>query len=300
MADGMNANEQSEFFKTLTNLFGVRWDSVIQWIVVGLASAWYWVGYLFPNWDRRGLEFDQGPIDWGIAACRNLGIAVPGWIADIPGWLTAPEHAWLLWLLPIVAAICGTCLAGAQRSSGLVVLSILALLLSVQASMNLRPVIWAALWMLIPVTLALAIAAYQDYRPHSDKHDRGRQYLVTLVVKWYLLAALAPIWEVLLAPLLGFGLLVGMYAAPGRHHDSAEKLAKSRIATLLESKATLSEARASDVVGALAGVMLATADKRARDDLAWSANYLFDEPTTKIVKPLVAWQRSAHEIATDE
>lgn len=207
MTEDINPNEQSEFFKTLSNLFGVRWDTIFKWVVAAYASAWFWMNATTTM--MTGRSFRLGPIDWGVDVSRSLGVAVPGWIPAIAVWLKAPEHSWFVALLPLIAATAGICLVKAQRSSGLTVVSIIALLLSIQASESIRPVFSTVLLAGLPTMLALIRAVSPP--PGWGKHKPRPRYRAGRILIGYAVVVLSPIWQVVFAPFLAFGLLVAAY-----------------------------------------------------------------------------------------
>lgn len=273
-----DAQSESEFLKILSNLFGVRWDSAIQWTIVAFASAWFWLS-AFPSMAAHGGYWcSQGPVDWLVQGLENLGIGVPAWLADTPAWLEQSRHAWVLALLPLIAALCGTCLVKAQRSSGLVILSVIAILLGVQTTMDLWPVAKTVLWALIPVGIALVIAVVQALLPRRDDREPGQYYLAARVVEKFILAGLAPIWEVLLAPALALGLVVAMYGVPPIAWQPARDLAKAQLKAIRKSGTSLSKARATDIVGVLAALLLVEPSPRARQEMAGDILFALEEP----------------------
>lgn len=119
----------------------------------------------------------------------SLGADVPEWLREIPEWLAESAHAWADGLLTVVAALCATCLAKAQRSAGLVVVSVLAMAVSVQSGSNFVSVLWTLLWTLIPVVLALGISAYRHALLGRKRLRRAQDYLPRIVLEGFALAA---------------------------------------------------------------------------------------------------------------
>lgn len=273
-----DVQNDNEVLRILSNLFGVRWDRLIQWSAVALASAWLWLSAVPSMAARQDASFELGPIDWLTEGLASLGVDVPAWLSGTPEWLAQSAHAWAVGLLPVIAALCGTCLAKAQRSSGLVVVSVLAMALSMQAESDFSPVLWTLLWTLVPLVPALGMAVLQARFPGTETTLPSQDYLPSLVLQRFVVAGLAPIWQVLLAPVLGVGLIVGMYGASPPAEEPTINLMRTRMRKLRRSGKTLSEAGAADVLGVLIAVLSAESDRRCRQNLAADALFALDEP----------------------
>jgi hypothetical protein len=258
MSSAADINEQNDAFKTLSNLFGVRWDKILQWIVIGYASTWFWVkGVNYA--DGGAIPSEQGPIGWLVVLLRSVDIGTPNWLVQVPAWLVAPGHQWLVSILPVVAAVAATVLVRMQESSGLVIASVLALLLAVQAQAGLQPALIAALLSIIPAAGAMLVA----YRQSRQRRDVDGHFIAEIIIRDFLLVTLTPIWQPLFAPLIAAALLVGAYGKQPHADNVAADLVSERISALVRSDARLADARAADVVAALAGaLMVPTQDRR--------------------------------------
>lgn len=257
MSSAADINEQNDAFKTLSNLFGVRWDKILQWIVIGYASTWFWVeGSTYV--DGVAIPATQGPIGWLVTLIRSVGLGAPHWLAQTPAWLTQPDHQWLVSIVPIVAAVSATTLVRMQQSSGLVITCTLALLVAVQAHSSLRPVLVAALLAAVPAAGALLVAHKQS-RQRRDVNDH---FIAEVIMRDFLLVTLTPIWQPLLAPLIAAALLIGAYGKQSDADNVAADLVSERISALVQSDARLADARAADVVAALTGALMIPARDR--------------------------------------
>ncbi|WP_153004122.1 hypothetical protein [Microbacterium testaceum] len=273
-----DVRNESEVLRVLSNLFGVRWDRLVQWAVVALASGWLWSSAMPSMAVRPDNLFDQGPIDWLIEGLMNLGMGVPQWLNDTPAWLMQPGHAWVVQLLPVVAALCGTFLVKSQRSSGLVVLGVLAMVTSVQATSDFAPVLWTLVWTVVPMVLALGLSVIQTRFHEMDTALPSQGYVSTLIFERFLLAGLAPIWQVFLGPAIGVALAVSMYGVPRTPEEPTRELMRTRMRKLRRSGKTVSEAGAADALGVLAAVFLAEPDRQSRQELAADALFALDGP----------------------
>ncbi|MDR6689533.1 hypothetical protein J2X55_000432 [Microbacterium sp. 1154] len=280
MAESISSDVQneSEVLRILSNLFGVRWDRLVQWSAVALASGWLWLSAMPSMAAHPDNSFERGPIDWLIQGLIDLGFAVPQWLNGTPAWLMQPGHAWVVQLLPIVAALCGTLLAKSQSSSGLVALGVLAMATSVQATSDFAPVLWTLVWTSVPMVLALSLSAIQTRFHQTDTAPPSQAYVSTLIFERYLLAGLAPIWQVFLGPAIGVALAVSMYGVSRTPEEPTRELIRTRISKLRRSGRTVSEAGAADALGVLAAILLAKPDRQSRQQLAADALFALDGP----------------------
>lgn len=84
---------------------------------------------------------------------------------------------------------------------------------SMQSGSNFEPVLWTLFSTLVPVVLALGISTVQTRSLGTETAFPSQDYLPRVVLERFALAALAPMWQVFLAPVLLVGLVVGMYGA---------------------------------------------------------------------------------------
>lgn len=273
---------RQQVIDALGRLFGAGWDSIVKWLVVGFAGSWFWVSAV-PEMttSSRDSGFRQGPVDWGIGLAESLGFPVPQWLLDIPIWMEAPERSWAVAWLPVIAAVCATCLAKARRSSGFVVVGIASLLLSVQESKNFVPIGTMMLFAAIPAAIALLIAVIQHFTPTRGAERVNHFFLETAVV-YYGLFGMAILWQPLVAPALVVVGLVGMYGRALNADEPAERLASDALRRVRKSGKSLAEANAVDVLGVLSG--LALSEPQARQRMAWSLFFDNDSPTGSVVR----------------
>lgn len=279
MENILSADGRKQVVDALGRLFGIGWESIIKWVVVGFASTWFWLSAIPEMTSSPGRGFRLGPIDWGISLAESLGFPVPQWILDLPLWLEVAERSWVAAWLPVIAAICATCLVKARRSSGFVVVGVVALLLGVQDSKDLSPIGTMMLFAAIPAAIALLLAVIQYFVPERGS-ERGTNFFPETTVVYYGLFVTTILWQPLIAPALAIVGLVGMYGKELNSREPAELLASDALNRVKNSGKTLAEANAGDVLGALSGVALSEAQSRQR--MAWSLFLDLDSPTGNV------------------
>lgn len=246
-------------------LLGVGWDKLFQWIVVGYACAWFWLGML---------EGGPGPVQWGIDRAEQVGLHPPQWLLDTPDWLQA-QAGWLAWALPALTAILATAYVRVRRGTGLVTLAIASALISVQVSGSLSPVLWAALLAALPAGLALLIAARQ--RAISSREEPNRHYVADLVLIDFAVGALAFAWLPVVAPALAVAALVGAYGKDVTE-DPCETMAQNGAMRLRAEGDSMASTNAAHVMEVLSAVLLAdSAEHRRR--LARRLQWVFSGPS---------------------
>ncbi|BDZ49584.1 hypothetical protein GCM10025867_18250 [Frondihabitans sucicola] len=208
----MNDNEApkaGDILKTIHTMFGVSWDRVFQWVVVGCASAWFWIAVVLPSWHSEPRSVAR-PFSWFVDIAKDLAIPIPGWAHSGIAWFDSPERGWLSVVLASIAALCATCLVTSKASSGLVVLAVSSELAAIQITGDLRPVLWTFLFACIPFVGACVVALLQSARVINDDTLRSH-FFIHFIVSDFLVAGMSIIWQPVLAPFLGFFGLVSVF-----------------------------------------------------------------------------------------
>ena len=152
------------------------------------------------------------------------------------------------------------------------------MVISVQATSDFAPVLWTLVWTAVPAVLALGVSVIQARFHESDTALPSQAYLSTLILERFLLAGLAPIWQVFLGPAIAVALVVSMYGVPRAPEVPSRELIRTRMRKLRRSGATVFEAGVADTLGVLAAILLAEPDRRSRHELAADALHALDEP----------------------
>lgn len=187
-------------------LFPTGWRSVVQWAVVGYASAWFWL----EAFESGAL----GPVAWGINLLDALGMDVPSWIADIPAVLVDEDAAALSWVLPLTATVLATSMVRARRPAVLLAFAEIALLVAIERAGTFTPVLIVVLTASIPAAVALSMGAYQTLR-RSER--ASTEFSAVRVVSDYVVVTLSVIWLPVVLPILG---AIALVLAYGRNRVS--------------------------------------------------------------------------------
>lgn len=178
-------------------LFGIRWDTLLQWTVISWLSIWWWT-------TRTAID----PIGWNggpLTAVENflisLDVIPPAWFSDALDWLLAPSRRWLAGVLVAVAVV--TCVAAVRSPtlSGLRTVALLCTGTVCEMERSFVPVSWILGWALVPAVIASAIAHFDGHR------DRGwstqyEYYSIGQIFQAYIARILFLFIVPVLAPLL--------------------------------------------------------------------------------------------------
>ncbi|WP_022889492.1 hypothetical protein [Agromyces italicus] len=251
------------------HLFGLRWDSFIEWTLIGWLSLWLWTSWLVSN----SLTLPTvGPIEWIADVLRALDVEPAAWLLGIPAWLTAPDRAWLLQIFVIAAAAAATLAARSYRHSGLRVLSLACAVLAYEVDASASPVLQIMLFSAIPLVVALLVSFLPDQREWDD-HTSPFYHREGMFWK-YVTRVLALFFAPAFAPVLLFAALVTSYRTEPLYEpasDLAFTAASELDAHGAEQK--LADADALAVVSALVAAITAGSTHRESRRAASTFNY---------------------------
>jgi hypothetical protein len=228
---GYEVSSQSTFVtkslrEEINELFGVRWDSVIEWAVISWLSVWFWTTYAGPSSEG----WKSGPLRGIEDFLRSLDVEPPAWLLATLAWFSDSARQTLLPAFVIIAAVaCVTSVRG-YHLSGLRTLALVALAIACEINASLYPVAWVLALAAIPASIAMVLGLTADrFRRRS-----GRYYLSDRIVANYS----TRIVMLFLSPVLAPGLLALQLVASFRTdlpYSPAEELA-TEVALKLEDK----------------------------------------------------------------
>jgi hypothetical protein len=234
-------------------LFGLRWDNFVEWVIVFWASAWLWSSWAVSN----ALVFPkEGPIEWVGDILHRLAVEPPHWLLEIPRWLTTPDRSWLLWVFQIGAAIFATLAVRSYRHSGLRIMALICLRFAFEVNRSVLPLLWVTLFALIPPGAALiASVVAPDSRGIEDE---GRSFFYPKgIVERYLPRVLGLFLFPVIAPGVVFVELVNAYKTVPLYHPSSNLA--SRVAMELQDRPkSLAEVDALTALSALVSAVSAS------------------------------------------
>lgn len=235
----------------ISGLTDTTWSDALAWTFIGFASVWFYANLnLAP-----GINIEYGPITWLLNLSSSVGIVFPewlDWVVQVPSVLSSAEIAGLVALLPILAAVMATCYAGVQNNSGVIITGVFSLLLAIEASGNLLPVVVSILWSSIPVAIALVVAFYQVSSKRDVEHT-AYAYITPVVAGKYVGQTLGFYLLAILAPLVLLTHLVRIYAHE-LQDDPAEELTLQALEELTANQKPLKDADPAMLVRSLAGL----------------------------------------------
>jgi hypothetical protein len=248
-------------------LFGLRWDNFVEWVIVFWASAWLWSSWAVSN----ALVFPkEGPIEWVADLLHRLAVEPPHWLLEIPRWLTTPDRSWLLWVFQIGAAIFATLAVRSYRHSGLRIMALINLLLAFEVNRSALPLLWVALFALIPPGVALIASVVTDSRSIEDRH-RGFFYPKG-IIKRYLTRILGLFLFPAIAPGVVFLALVNAYKTVPPYEPSSDLA--SRVAIELHDRPkSLAEVDALTALSALVSAVSASQSLSSSQNVAGIFDY---------------------------
>jgi len=148
-------------------LFGVRWDTLVEWSVISWLSIWFWTT-MTESWVSTPL---RGPLTGINEFLETLDVAPPGWYLDTVGWLTDPTRNWLTMPLIVIAVIAGVTAVRSHRLSGLRTLALVSVAVAAEIEGSIQPVAWVLLLSALPAGIAFSIGLTKQRRNTSDSYQ---------------------------------------------------------------------------------------------------------------------------------
>ena len=190
-------------------LLGIRWDSLVEWVVIAWLSAWTWAAIFsdqgpLPGWGPSSGE-GHGPLTGIGLFLENLDASSPGWFSAVMGWLHDPAHNWVYYVFLLTAVTTSVTAARNSRHTGLRVLALLSTAIACEMNGSLWPVAWVLLLAAVPALWACGI----DWVGRkSDEGDGDRYYFAPGILMRFLTRIAFLFLLPLAAPFLLLGQLV--------------------------------------------------------------------------------------------
>lgn len=146
-------------------LFGVRWDTVIEWAAISWLSLWFW------SLARTNFkEWPHGPFTGVVALFESLHLTAPGWLLAFIEWINNPLHAWLAEFFIAVAAVCCVSAIRSYKFSGLRTLTLISVAVALEIQRSFLAVALVLLFALISALAAVVVAVNQKFaRPDPER-----------------------------------------------------------------------------------------------------------------------------------
>lgn len=211
-------------------LFGVRWDTLIEWTVISWLSIWFWSSWANPSIFGNFFGSTDGPLSGIENFLRSLDVVPPSWLTETINWLLDPSREWLSTALVVLAGIACVTAVRSYRLSGLRTLALLSAAIVCEIQGSFWPVAWILILAAIPATFAWGIGFVDSHRTkskfteHEYYFDRG---IVSDYITRIVLLFLSPVF----APLLLAGQMVVSFRT-NLPYDPAGELNKEVIDAL--------------------------------------------------------------------
>lgn len=266
----------------ISTAFGVGWERIAQWTVIGFVSAWFWtnsvehIAAMFhPAQSSPPLT---APIAWLIELLDGLGVTHAQWLEGIQAWTTSLQGSWPEGVLVIFAAACATTIARSRIGAGLVTVSTLCLVCAVQISGDFAPVLWFAVVAAIPALIAAATRTW--LRTDTPQGGQNTRILpVTFILLRLVGVVFSPILLTVLAPVIAMINLVFAYSRGDDSENAADVLVTTGVRELVQAEANGQQPSSSTVVRILSGLALSDSTPSSRNQLAYGVRLGLDGPS---------------------
>lgn len=207
---GLGATLRAE----LNALFGIRWDSFVEWAVITWLSIWFWItafaGGLSGVSPLQGLAADDrfvGPLSGIASFLQGIGTEPPGWFSDVLTWLHAPEHGWMYWVALLASVL--TCVTSSRdyKHTGLRVLALVSAAVACEVHGDLWPVLWVILMAGVPALVACSLD-WVDRLRETSKYGEHRYYFAEGILIRFITGIVFLFLKVPVAPIVILGQLV--------------------------------------------------------------------------------------------
>ena len=247
------------------HLFGLRWDSFVEWTMIAWLSLWFWTSCLVTS------EFtlpSVGPIEWIAEVLRALAVDPPEWLLAIPGWLTDPQRAWLLHVFVISAVAAATLAVRSYRHTGLRVLALACAALAYEVDASASPIAQILLLAAVPAAVAILISFLPDRREREDRmtsffHGAG-------VSERYIMRVFGLFVAPVVAPFLLLVALVTSYRTEVAYQPSYD-LARAA-ASGLESAGGSTKLADADALAVVSAIVAAITANSTQLESRWTAS----------------------------
>ncbi|MBN9141691.1 MAG: hypothetical protein J0H23_12780 [Micrococcales bacterium] len=240
-------------------LFGVRWDTLMEWVVISWLSLWFWSSFRI---ERNLLVWDgDGPLTGTESFLRSVDIAPPTWVSQAVDWILDPSRGWLSAALVVLAVVSCVTAVRSYRLSGLRTLALLSVAVVCEIAGSLWPVVWVLSLAAIPAAIAWGISFVNDVRKKSG-YDEYTYYYGNAILSNYFARIVLLFFAPVLAPALLAGQLVVSFRTELPRDAAAEISREVRHTLEARGFQRIDELDALTVMAASAAIQLAGNDSR--------------------------------------
>lgn len=251
-------------------LFGLRWDTLVEWVIISWLSLWFWTSVVGVENGRFGWSY--GPLTGIQKLLESLDLDAPSWFAGTLAWLLAPGHSWLSTAFVVIAIAASVTAVRSYRLSGLRTIALASAAVVCEIVGSFWPVAWILLYAAIPAAIACILALVDGFRNESKftpdefySWEIATANYVTKVVMLFLAPVLAPM-------LLAAQLVVSFRTS--LPYDPIEELNQKSIA-ILEAPRSDDKSRLEELAKESASVSLQLAGNQSSTARRIATRYLY-------------------------
>lgn len=230
MADSDPPNAQT-FREEINALFGLRWDTLVEWIVISWLSIWLWMGLH----ETQSLQWSYGPLTGLDGFLESVSLDSPNWVETVRIWITDPDHSWLANTFVAIAVAASVAAIRSHKLSGLRTVALLSATIACEMNQSFFSIVWILIWAAVPAAIACLIGLIDDLR-QSDKFDSYAFYHPPTILTDYLTNVVFLFLLPLVAPFLLAVQLIASFQTK-LNYDPVDKL-HQKATFLLETSPT--------------------------------------------------------------
>lgn len=190
------ADTAAQFTKTIREeigaLFGVRWDSFLEWIIIAWLSAWFWlqpVAALAQNESplkslASDAEGNSGPVSGIGRFIHFVDMPIPDWLSEFVDWLHDPLNNWICIATTVLAVAACVTAVRSYRHTGLRVIALTSTAIACEVNGDLAPVTWILLLSAIPATWACSLDWIDQRRAKSKFSEDSYYFAQGILIKF--------------------------------------------------------------------------------------------------------------------
>lgn len=205
-------------------LFGVRWDTLVEWAVISWLSIWFWSSRVDSSTAGNFVVWTDGPLTGIESFLVSLDITPPSWLTATTDWLLDPSREGLSITLVVVAVVACVTAVRSYRLSGLRTLALLSTAVVCEIQGSFWPVVWILSAAAIPAAFAWGIGFVDRHREES-KFNEYEYYFDRGIVSDYITRIVLLLISPVFAPFLLAGQLVVSFRT-NLPYEPAEELNK--------------------------------------------------------------------------
>lgn len=175
-----NSPNSKSIREEVNALFGLRWDTLVEWIVISWLSIWFWVAV----YDDFEVRWAYGPLSGIERFATAIDVNLPGWFENIYVWILSPENQWFAKVLIFISVVACVAAVRSHRLSGLRTVALVAAAVACEMFGGLMPVLWILLFSAVPAGLGCMISFSYRFRDPDNLDSNVFYYWEHILVSF--------------------------------------------------------------------------------------------------------------------